>query len=145
MKKLFKLLILSAAVVVSSSCSKDYLDTTPTDSTGTGTIFENVTNMEMAVNGLYKRMVIQYSNFSSGYNNGEAVMKMWCGDIAGNNMSVMNFGNVGFLFQYFNTFLQVLFYLRIGVVSRNQRQRFRTCSQSHHKTVTISSFRALAH
>ena len=95
MKKLFKLLILSAAVVVSSSCSDDYLDTVPTDSTGTGTIFENVTNMEMAVNGLYKRMVIQYSNFTTGFNNGEALMKMWCGDLAGNNMSVMNYGNVG--------------------------------------------------
>ena len=95
MKKLHKLLILSAALFLGSSCSNDYLDTIPTDSTATGTIFENVTNMEMAVNGLYKRMVIQYSNFTTGYNNGEAVMKMWCGDIAGNNMSIMNFGNVG--------------------------------------------------
>ena len=84
MKKLHKLLILSAALFLGSSCSNDYLDTIPTDSTATGTIFENVTNMEMAVNGLYKRMVIQYSNFTTGYNNGEAVMKMWCGDIAGN-------------------------------------------------------------
>lgn len=95
MKKIFRLFIVSMAVLLTnSSCSEDYLDTKPTDSTGTATIFESVTNMEMAVNGLYKRMVMLYSNFSSGYNNGESVMKMWCGDIAGNNMNIMNFGNV---------------------------------------------------
>ena len=95
MKKLYKIMMFSALIMMGSSCSKDYLDTIPTDSTSTGIIFENVTNMEMAVNGLYKRMVIQYSNFTTGFNNGEALMKMWCGDLSGNNMSVMNYGNVG--------------------------------------------------
>ena len=95
MKKAIKLTILSLAVLFSTSCSKDYLDTAPTDQIGTATIFETVENMETAVNGLYKRMVIQYSNFTTGFNNGESVMKIWCGDIAGNNMNIMGYGNTG--------------------------------------------------
>ena len=95
MKKTLKLFILLTAVLAGTSCSKDYLDTAPTDSIGTATIFETVENMESAVNGLYKRMVIQYNNFTTGFNNGEALIKMWCGDIAGNNMNIMGYGNTG--------------------------------------------------
>lgn len=93
MKNLFKISFILAAVVLLSACSKTYLKTEPTSSTGTATIFETVDNMELAVNGLYKCMTQQYGAFGQGYN-GEGTIKYYIGTMAGNNFNMCNSGNI---------------------------------------------------
>lgn len=93
MKNIFKLLILTAVVLTYSSCEDDYLQTQPTASAGTPTIFETVENMELAINGVYKCMTQQYSYFGQGYN-GEGTIKYYLGNYGGNNFNLSNTGNV---------------------------------------------------
>lgn len=47
-----------------TSCSDDFLDTTPTSSTATATVFASTENVKMAVNGLAYLMKSQHSAFS---------------------------------------------------------------------------------
>lgn len=74
---------LCSATVVLSSCSSDYLDTTPNSSTTTETIFESTENAKLAVNGLSKMMTNQYLG-SQGFN-GEGTIKTWYGNYPGND------------------------------------------------------------
>lgn len=92
MKSIYKISILLAAILL-GSCSKEYLSTVPTSSTGTATIFESVDNMELAVNGLYKCMTQQFGTFGQGYN-GEGTIKYYIGTMAGNNFNMFNSGNI---------------------------------------------------
>lgn len=92
MKNLYKISLL-AALVLFGACSKEYLVTAPTSSTGTNAIFETVDNMELSVNGLYKCMTQQYGAFGQGYN-GEGTIKYYIGTMAGNNFNMCNSGNI---------------------------------------------------
>ncbi|WHT37910.1 MULTISPECIES: RagB/SusD family nutrient uptake outer membrane protein [Myroides] len=74
-----------ATVMAFASCSKDYLDTYPTDETSPTTVFKTTEMVEMAVNGLAKLMVTQH--ISQGFN-GEGTIKMYYGEYAGNNFRV---------------------------------------------------------
>lgn len=74
---------LLSSVLTLGSCSKDYLDTTPTTATSPDTAFKTTENAKMAVNGIAKLMVSQYMS-SQGYN-GEGTIKLWYGEFAGNN------------------------------------------------------------
>lgn len=85
MKKIFKVYILLAALTV-SSCSKEYLDTKPTNATGASTVFETTKNAALAVNGLAKMMTQQYLS-SQGFN-GEGTIKMYYGNYPGNHFFV---------------------------------------------------------
>lgn len=85
MKLLSKIKILLAASVAFSSCSSDYLDTSPTQSTGPDVAFENVENAKAAVNGLSRIMKRQYLG-SQGFN-GEGTIKMYYGNYMGNHFS----------------------------------------------------------
>lgn len=80
-------------VVSLASCNKDYLDTAPTSSTGSSTIFENVDNVELAINGLYKCMTQQYSAYGQGWN-GEGTIKFYLGEFGGHNLNRAGTGNV---------------------------------------------------
>ncbi len=93
MKKIFRLLMIAAGVLVMNSCSSDYLNTAPTSSTGTATIFESVDNMELAVNGVYKIMTRQYGAFGQGYN-GEGTIKHYLGNYASNDYNRSNSMNI---------------------------------------------------
>ncbi|MBV7532990.1 RagB/SusD family nutrient uptake outer membrane protein [Chitinophaga sp. sic0106] len=84
MKNIYKIGLLSLALFA-GSCSKDYLETQPTDQVSDGTVFENTDNAKMAVNGLAKMMTMQY--WSQGLN-GEGTIKMYYGNYAGNNFYV---------------------------------------------------------
>ncbi len=50
-----------------SACSSDFLETTPTSSTATPTVFATTSNVKMAVNGLAYLMKSQHAAFSQGY------------------------------------------------------------------------------
>ena len=84
MKKIFRLFMIAAGVLIMNSCSSDYLNTSPESSTGTSTIFETVDNMELAINGLYRQMTQQYGAFGQGYN-GEGTIKHYLGNYASND------------------------------------------------------------
>lgn len=57
-------LVLSATF---ASCSDDFLETTPTSSAATATVFESTDNVKMAVNGLAYLMKSQHEAYSQGY------------------------------------------------------------------------------
>jgi hypothetical protein len=70
-------------LMYSVGCSDDYLNTSPTDSTGSTEIFENTTNAALALNGVLKLMTKQYGgSFGQGYN-GEGTIKMYYGNYPG--------------------------------------------------------------
>lgn len=67
MKLMNKFLCGAVAVVSLTACSDSFLETTPTQSTSTASVFETVDNVKMAVNGLAYLMNTQYGAFSQGY------------------------------------------------------------------------------
>lgn len=79
MKKIFSLLL--GVGFVFTSCSDDYLDTTPESSIGAGVVFETAENARMAINGLSRMMCQQYLH-SQGCN-GEGTIKTWYGNYPG--------------------------------------------------------------
>lgn len=84
MKLLYKLSILVVLSLMGTSCSKDYLDTKPTNEIPTVTVFETTQNVKYAVNGLSRLMKRQY--VSQGFN-GEGTIKMFYGNYMGNHFS----------------------------------------------------------
>lgn len=87
MKNIYKISIAAlAGVTLMASCSKDYLNTTPTSSTATATIFETTDNAALAVNGICKLMTRQYLE-SQGFN-GEGTVKLYAGEYPGDNLSL---------------------------------------------------------
>lgn len=84
MKKLIYINLLLLAVLC--ACSKDYLETKPTNSTGSSTVFATTDNAALAVNGLAKLMTRQYLE-SQGFN-GEGTIKMYYGNYPGNDFYV---------------------------------------------------------
>lgn len=86
MKIIYKIGFLALALATFVSCSKDYLDTEPTNEIAPGTVFETTENAKLAVNGLSRLMKRQYIS-SQGFN-GEGTIKMYYGNYSGNNFSV---------------------------------------------------------
>lgn len=68
MNKYIGKLFLGALTVASlTACSSDFLDTTPTQSTATATVFSTTENVKLAVNGLAYLMKSQHAAFTQGY------------------------------------------------------------------------------
>ena len=86
MKNIFKTLVISLIVLLLPTCADDYLDTLPTESIGTPTVFESTENAKLAINGIAKLMTIQYLG-SQGFN-GEGTIKMYYGNYTGSNFVV---------------------------------------------------------
>lgn len=87
MKNILKISIAAlSGVMFLASCSKDYMNTTPTSSTATPTIFESTENAALAINGICKLMTMQYLG-SQGFN-GEGTVKMYTGEYPGDNCFV---------------------------------------------------------
>lgn len=101
MKNIFKIVIAVMSLVLLGACSKNYLSTEPTSSTGSSTIFETVDNVELAINGLYKCMTQQYSAFGQGYN-GEGTVKYYLGNFGGNNFNLSGSGNTASMNQSYH-------------------------------------------
>lgn len=90
-RKLKNIILLSVfgALLTIYSCSKDYLDTTPTESIATPTVFETTEAAQLAINGICKLMTRQFqgNDFGQGFN-GEGTIKMWYGNYPGNHFTV---------------------------------------------------------
>lgn len=86
MKNLYRTIIITIIASISFACSSDYLDTLPTESIGTPTVFESTDNARLAINGIAKLMTIQYLG-SQGFN-GEGTIKMYYGNYPGNHFNV---------------------------------------------------------
>lgn len=87
MKNILKISIAAlSGVMLLASCSKDYMNTTPTSSTATPTIFESTENAALAINGICKLMTRQYLG-QQGFN-GEGTVKMYTGEYPGDNCFV---------------------------------------------------------
>ena len=86
MKNITILPVILLAFFSTNSCSSDWLDTKPTGSTASTTIFESIENATLAINGL-NRLMMQNKLGNQGYN-GEGTIKMYFGNYTGNNMSI---------------------------------------------------------
>lgn len=86
MKRFNKLAFGLCVLMFMGACSGDYLDTKPTSSTGTTTIFETTENAALAINGINKLMTRQFLE-SQGMN-GEGTIKMYYGNYSGNHFYV---------------------------------------------------------
>lgn len=67
MKYISKLFVGALASLSLVACSDDFLETAPTESVGTATVFETVDNVKMTINGLAYLMCTQHSAWSQGY------------------------------------------------------------------------------
>jgi len=88
MNKIFKILLVFISLNLCMSCSEDYLDTVPTASIATATIFESVENIELAINGINTLFVMGYHLYDHGYGQlmyGEGGVKMLYGNYPGNH------------------------------------------------------------
>lgn len=87
MKKIKNILSLIAIpLFLFTACSEDYLDTLPTSSTSTETIFQTTDGAQMAINGMAKLMVSQYGGFGQVFC-GEGTIKFLSGEYLGENFS----------------------------------------------------------
>ncbi len=84
--KLIKYTLLFASIAILTSCEKDYLNTSPTDSKDEEIVYDNTQNLSYAVNGLAKLMTAQHLE-SQGFN-GEGTIKMYYGNYPGANFYV---------------------------------------------------------
>jgi len=73
---------LLSTVLSLGSCSKDYMDTAPTNQTSPSNVFKSTETVAMAINGLAKLMTAQH--IGQGYN-GEGTIKLYFGEYPGNN------------------------------------------------------------
>ena len=78
-------LVLAGSLVL-ASCSKDYLDTVPTDSTSPDTAFATTENAAQAINGICEMMTTQHQYYGQGFN-GEGTIKSMYGEYPGNDFS----------------------------------------------------------
>lgn len=62
MKRYFPYMILTLLFFGLGSCKKDYLDTEPSDQISSTKMFDNITNVKVALNGVYRLMYMQYSD-----------------------------------------------------------------------------------
>jgi len=62
MKKYLSVLTVLFFLLVLGSCKKSYLDTTPSDQIDAAKIFDNLNNVKVALNGIYRATYMQYSD-----------------------------------------------------------------------------------
>ncbi len=67
MKYIYRIFISVWTVMTLAACSEDFLETVPTSSTATPTVFATTGNVKMAVNGLAYLMKSQHGAFTQGY------------------------------------------------------------------------------
>lgn len=91
MKRIIKYIsILLSGAVLLTGCSKDYLDTLPSDSASPTTVFESVDNAAQAIGGICQMMMTQHQYYGQGFN-GEGTIKMMYGEYPGNDFSFPQF------------------------------------------------------
>lgn len=84
MKKLIYSVVALCLGASLASCSSDYLDLYPDNSTGSNVIFATTENAQLAVNGMTRLMSQQYQGFNQWFN-GEGTIKTLYGNFTGND------------------------------------------------------------
>ena len=59
--KLYILALVAGLLIIPASCSKDFLETRPTDQLAAGDVFNSLTGAWGAINGIHRTMYIQYN------------------------------------------------------------------------------------
>jgi hypothetical protein len=101
MKKYIYILIVGL-VVLTGSCSKDYLNTNPTDQTTPEQVFLNVENAFAALNGIYRNFYTDGDLWSTSYaaeNFGPSAINI-ATDLMGEDMIQRDAGNYWFVYDY---------------------------------------------
>ncbi|WP_343531406.1 RagB/SusD family nutrient uptake outer membrane protein [Pedobacter sp.] len=62
MKRYLSVLTVLIFLLTLGSCKKSYLDTTPSDQIDAAKIFDNINNVKVALNGIYRATYMQYSD-----------------------------------------------------------------------------------
>lgn len=70
-------ILLAASALVATSCSKDYLNTSPTSFIDNDKALSNVKNYKSIINGLAKLMTVQHSGFGYGFCGENAIMTLY--------------------------------------------------------------------
>jgi starch-binding outer membrane protein, SusD/RagB family len=71
MKKiLYSFLLIAAVLLIPQSCSEDYLETNPTSSLSTETVFTTTQNAWAALNGIHRMMFMQWGNMDQAGQSG---------------------------------------------------------------------------
>lgn len=104
MKRMKHIIATMALASLFTACSSDWLDTAPTDSTGTATVFETTEMAKTAVNGLCKLMNTSYPYYANGALasqdfNGEGTIRMIYGNYMGNHFVFANRDGYAVLFK----------------------------------------------
>ena len=60
--RIYILALVAGLLVLSTSCSKDFLETRPTDQLAAGDVFSSLTGAWGAINGVHRSMYIQYNS-----------------------------------------------------------------------------------
>lgn len=60
--RIYILALVAGLLIIPTSCSKDFLETRPTDQLAAGDVFNSLTGAWGAVNGLHRSMYIQYNS-----------------------------------------------------------------------------------
>ncbi|MDR0961406.1 MAG: RagB/SusD family nutrient uptake outer membrane protein, partial [Mediterranea sp.] len=83
-----KILYVLGVSLLLTGCAGDYMETEAQSSADMSTVFETTANAELAINGLCRMMVNQYIG-SQGFN-GEGTIKLWYGNMPGNDFQKSN-------------------------------------------------------
>ena len=107
MKKTFLYLTFSIAIVLLSSCEKEFLDTKPTDSYSDKVVLSSTTNAISAINGMHRMMYGQSGNYYTAYGQdkcGQQSMNIVC-DVLGDDVVFPNSTNSYYrgLYQYLDS------------------------------------------
>jgi len=89
MKRRLIYLTLLLGVFAFSSCSEDYLETTPTSAIAESDAFKTTDNALIALNGIHRSMFMQYSNQDES---GQGSVMIWM-DMLGEDVVMHSAGN----------------------------------------------------
>ena len=90
----YEIFVWSACISFFTSCSSDYLNTTPTDKTPENVVRHTVDNLYSALNGTHRAMYIQYETSASQA--GESSMNI-TRDVLGEDLVNTSTGNGWFI------------------------------------------------
>ncbi|WP_373399495.1 RagB/SusD family nutrient uptake outer membrane protein [Algoriphagus halophilus] len=80
MKKLLSKIFIAGALLVSTSCADDYLDTLPTDAVSEAAVFTTTQNAMTALNGIHRMMFIRFDSQGQPAEGGVMIMREVLGD-----------------------------------------------------------------
>ncbi len=63
--RIYILALMAGLLILPTSCSKDYLETRPTDQLAAGDVFNSLTGAWGAINGVHRSMYIQYNSYQA--------------------------------------------------------------------------------